>query len=83
MSQRIRKLPRESDLEKGFEPQFRAYEEWRQAQSSEEPEEPREREKASKPRKKFAFGRLDLLFIVIGVLSGILFRACQSARTGQ
>lgn len=83
MSQRARKLPRESDLETAFEPQFREYEEWRQAQASEEPEDSREREKASKPQKKFAFGRLDLVFIVLGVLSGVLFRACQSGQAGQ
>ncbi|HHX29309.1 MAG: hypothetical protein ACOX5Q_09720 [Bacillota bacterium] len=73
MSQRER--PKEADLEQDFKTSFREYEEWRTAQAEEEaPTESPERQE-----KRKGFGKMDLIFIVLGVLAGLVYQACKSS----
>jgi len=74
MSQRER--PRETDLERSFKASFEEYEAWRKAQLGEAaPQEPEKKEE----EKKKGFGKLDLLFIIIGVLAGLMWQSCRAA----
>jgi hypothetical protein len=72
MSQR--ELPREADLERQFKSSFKEYEEWRSAQASAAPPVPEKKEE-----KKKGFGKMDLIFIVLGVLVGLIYQACKSS----
>lgn len=82
MSQRERaafRRPREGDLEKELRGDFREYEEWRNSQASAAPETPSKQGK--KPaQKKAMFTRWDLVFIVLGILAGLVYQSCKAAR---
>ncbi|HHY75739.1 MAG TPA: hypothetical protein GX500_03020 [Firmicutes bacterium] len=72
MSQRER--PRETDLERGFKAAFQEYEAWRSAQVGETPvQEPEKKEEQKK-----GFGKLDILFIALGLLLGLLYQSCKA-----
>ena len=58
-----RELPRDADLERQFNPSFKEYEEWRSAQTDAAPPVQERKEE-----KKKGFGKMDLIFIVLGVL---------------
>ncbi|NLA59939.1 MAG: hypothetical protein GX863_02415 [Firmicutes bacterium] len=74
MSQRER--PREADLERGFKASFEEYEAWRSAQVGEaDPQEPEKKEE----EKKKGFGKLDIIFIVVGVLVGLMYQSCRAS----
>jgi hypothetical protein len=79
MSQRERafKRPREGDLEKRLRPEYKEYEDWRTAQAGATPVEITEQKK---PQAKKAFlGKWDLVFIVLGVLAGLVYQSCKAA----
>jgi len=81
MSRRERaafRRPREGDLEKALRGDFREYEEWRTSQAAAGPETARGPEKPAK--KKTLFTRWDVIFIVLGVLAGLVYQSCRSAR---
>jgi len=78
MSQRERgafRRPREADLEKNLRPQYREYEEWRLAQMGDAGSA--EVAKKEEP-KKFRLGKLDLMFIVLGVIAAWIFQSCKT-----
>ncbi len=78
MSQRERafRRPREGDLEKRLRPEYKEYEEWRASQGSAAPVEVTEQKK---PQAKKAFlGKWDLLFIILGVLAGLIYQSCKA-----
>ncbi len=82
MSQRERpafRRPREADLEKNLRPEYKEYEEWRSAQATAAPEQPVQ-DKKPEPKKMGGFGRWDVLFIVLGVLAGLVYQSCKAAR---
>ncbi len=82
MNQRERSAsqrPREADLEKNLRPEYKEYEEWRNAQASGTAEEPA-KEKKPEPKKAPGFGRWDVLFLVLGVLAGLVYQSCKAAR---
>lgn len=74
MSQGKEGRPREADLEKELRPSFSEYEEWRKAQTEGQPEaaEPPKKEEKKKP-----FGKTDIIFIVLGVLAGLIWQSCK------
>lgn len=82
MSQRERQVfrrPREGDLEKSLRSNYTEYEEWRNSQVGEAAEPPASKEKKPE-QKKFKLGRLDLIFVVLGVLGGLLYQSCKAGR---
>lgn len=79
MSQRERPAqgrPREGDLEKRLSGQYKEYEEWRTAQASAAPVDAAEEKRPR--RKKTGFGRTDVIFIVLGVLAGLVYQSCKA-----
>lgn len=78
MSQRERpafRRPREADLERQLRPEYREYEEWRIAQAEAIPVEVPE--KKEEP-KRFRIGRLDIIFVVLGVIAAWAFQSCRT-----
>lgn len=75
VSQRSVRRPREADLEKAFQPSFKEYEEWRSAQMSAEPVAA---ELEKKVEKKKPFGKMDIIFIVVGILAGLIWQSCKA-----
>lgn len=71
---RVRR-PREADLEKELQPSFQEYEEWRSAQTEGQPEAP---EPEKKVEKRKGFGKMDVIFIVLGVLAGLVYQSCKA-----
>ncbi len=78
MDRRPRKIQRESEAEQVFEQKFKEYEEWRATQTDEVEETKDERR--TEKQKRFKLGKIDLILIVVGLVAGMVFRACQSAR---
>lgn len=76
---RERTRPTEADLEKLYEAQFKDYEEWRASQVGESPSQEAE-DKKSEPPKRQGFGRMDLIFIVLGFLVALLWRGCSAPK---
>lgn len=80
MSQRERsafRRPREGDLEKDLRPEYKEYEAWRAAQTGGGASEAAV--KKEEP-KKFRFGRLDVIFIILGVLAGLVYQSCKAVQ---
>ncbi len=78
MSQRERPAtgyPREADYEKRLRSNYMQYEEWR-ASLAGEPATPSE---AKAEPKKFRINRLDIVFVVLGVLAGLVYQSCNKA----
>lgn len=75
VSQRDIRRPREADLERELRPAFQEYEEWRSAQAQAGPQA-KEPEKAEE--KKRPFGKMDIIFIVLGVLAGLVWQSCRA-----
>jgi hypothetical protein len=72
-----RERPREADLERDFKASFKEYEEWRSAQTG--AAAPAEEPPKKEAEKKKGFGKLDLLFIAVGVLVGLIYQSCKSS----
>ncbi len=64
--------PREADLEKALGPQFREYEERREAETAASPA-------VSKQKPKKLLNKTDLLFVLIGFLAVFLWQSCKAA----
>jgi len=80
MSQRERsafRRPREGDLEKNLRGEYKEYEDWRTAQAGGAAAEAAVKKE---PPKKFRLGRLDLIFIVLGVLAGLVYQSCKAVQ---
>lgn len=72
--------PRESEIEKAFESNFKDYEDWRARQASGELE-PRVGDKKDEAKKQPFLTRWDLLFVLIGfILALTLGRGCGTAQ---
>lgn len=74
-----RGVPRESDLEKKFVGQFREYEEWRSSVAG-TGEPASEQEERKQEKKGGGLTRWDLMFIILGVVAGLVYQSCKAAR---
>lgn len=72
--------PRESELEKVFEPSFKEYEEWRARQGGAETEA-RPAEKKDTGKKQPFVTKMDLLFVLLGFIIAVtLGRGCAGGQ---
>lgn len=74
----MRRRPREQDLEKQLEPEFRRYEDWKvsQDEGSEEKKPLTTVEKKKEAPKKFGLSKWEWIFALIGVLIAMTYRGC-------